>query len=321
MVKCDLFLMQDIPHPRYIEMAQLAEAAGCENVWVIDGQDVFPDPWATAALLAVNTDRVRIGPGVTNPVTRHPRVTAGAMLTIHELSGGRGILGLGAGDNAVRTLGRQPARIAEVREAVDTCRAKFRERKADIPIYVAANGPRLAAYACEAADGIIVPCIGTPQDLRRTLARVEVAARESSRGLRDLPVLIYVGFAVSHDRGEALDDARGGVARRLLNFVYYPEHFPPELEHLRPDVDALARGYDYTQHLKSHVAHSVLVSDALMEVAGIAGTPAEVLARFRALARETAGLNATFFVRPDGQGKQRSFELFVREVWPVLRES
>src|SRR3984893_6368782 len=42
MVKCDLFLMQDIPHPRYIEMAQLAEAAGCENVWVIDGQDVFP---------------------------------------------------------------------------------------------------------------------------------------------------------------------------------------------------------------------------------------------------------------------------------------
>src|SRR5215471_9343810 len=140
MVKCDLFLMQDIPHPRYIEMAQLAEAAGCENVWVIDGQDVFPDPWATAALLAVNTDRVRIGPGVTNPVTRHPRVTAGAMLTIHELSGGRGILGLGAGDNAVRTLGRQPARIAEVREAVDTCRAKFRERKADIPIYVAANG-------------------------------------------------------------------------------------------------------------------------------------------------------------------------------------
>ena len=166
-----------------------------------------------------------------------------------------------------------------------------------------------------------MPCIGTPQDLRRTLDRVEVAAREPGRSLRDLPVLIYVGFAVSHDRGEAVDDARGGVARRLLNFVYYPEHFPPELEHLRPDVDALARGYDYTQHLKSHVAHSALVSDALMEVAGIAGTPAEVLARFRALARETAGLNATFFLRPDGQRKQRSFELFVREVWPALRES
>ena len=286
MVKCDLFLMQDIPYPRYIEMARLAEAAGCENVWVIDGQDVFPDPWATAALLAVNTERVRIGPGVTNPVTRHPRVTAGAMLTIHELSGGRGILGLGAGDNAVRTLGREPARVSEVREAVDICREKFRERKADIPIYVAANGPRLAAYACEAADGIIVPCIGTPQDLRRTLDRVEVAARETGRSLHDMPVLIYVGFALSHDRREAL-----------------------------------ARGYDYTQHLKSHVAHTHLVSDALMDIAGIAGTPAEVVSRFRALWRETAGLNASFFLRPDGQGKERSFELFVREVWPALRDA
>ena len=319
MFRCDLFLMQDIPYRNYIAMAQLAEAAGCENVWVIDGQDVFPDPWATAALLAVNTQRVRLGPGVTNPVTRHPRVTAGAMLTIHELSGGRGILGMGAGDNAVRTLGREPARVSEVREAVEICREKFRARKAEIPIYVAANGPRLAAYACRAADGIIVPCIGTPEDLRRTLDRVEVAARESGRDPRDFPVLIYVGFAVARDRKEALDDARGGVARRLLNFVYYPEHFPPELAPLRKDVEALARGYDYTHHLKSHVAHSTLVSDALMDVAGIAGTPTQVATRFRALARETAGWNAKFFLRPDGEGKERSFELFVREVWPALR--
>src|SRR5499433_4258394 len=149
MVKCDLFLMQDIPHPQYIEMVQLAEAAGCEHVWVIDGQDVFPDPWATAALLAVNTDRVRIGPGVTNPLTRHPRVTANAILTIHELSGGRGILGLGAGDNAVRTLGWKPAKLAELREAVLICREKFRQHRAEIPIYVAGGGPRLNAYACE----------------------------------------------------------------------------------------------------------------------------------------------------------------------------
>lgn len=319
MAKVDLFLMQDVPVPRYLEMARLAEASGCENLWLIDGQDVFPDPWATAALCAVNTSRIRIGPGVTNPITRHPRVTANAMLTIHEISNGRGILGLGAGDNAVRTLGRAPAKIAEVREAVDICRQKFRERGADIPIYVAANGPKLAAYACEAADGILVPCIGTPEDLRRTLDRTDAAARAAGKDLREFPVLIYVGFAISHDRREALDDARGGIARRVLNFVYYPEHFPPELERLRGDVEALAGGYDYTHHLKSHVSHTHLVSDALMDAAGIAGTPREVLVKFRALWQETAGLNATFFLRPDGQGKQRSFELFVREVWPALR--
>jgi 5,10-methylenetetrahydromethanopterin reductase len=319
MAKVDLFLMQDIPYPRYLEMARLAEASGCENLWLIDGQDVFPDPWATAALCAVNTSRIHIGPGVTNPVTRHPRVTANAMLTIHELSGGRGILGMGAGDNAVRTLGRGPARVAELREAVDICRQKFRERHADIPIYVAAGGPRLNAYACEAADGIIVPCTGSLADLRRVLGRVETAARAAGRDVRALPILLYIGFAIAHDRQEAFEDARGGVARRVLNFVYYPQHFPPELEPLRGEVEALARSYDYHDHLKSHVSHARLVSEALLDTVGLAGTPADVLPKFQALWTETAGLNATLFLRPDGQGKQRTFELFVREVWPALR--
>src|SRR5262245_27161128 len=310
--------MQDIPRPRYLEMARLAEVHGCENLWLIDGQDVFPDPWATAALCAINTSRIRIGPGVTNPVTRHPRVTANAMLTIHELSGGRGILGLGAGDNAVRTLGRGPAKVAELREAVEVCRERFRQHRAEIPIYIAAGGPRLNAYACEAGDGIIVPCIGTAEDLRRTLGRVETAARDTGRNFRELPILIYVGYSVAHDRREALDDARGGLARRVLNFVYYPDHFPPELEHLRGEVDAIASGYNYNQNIKSHVSHTELVSDQMMDAAGLAGTPADVLPKFRALWRETEGLNATFFLRPDGRGKQRSWELFVREVWPNL---
>ena len=61
------------------------------------------------------------------------------------------------------------------------------------------------------------------------------------------------------------------------------------------------------------------VRDELMRAAGLAGTPAEMIPRFRALWRETDGLNATFFLRPDGRGKQRNFELFVREVWPALR--
>ncbi|MEE8301350.1 MAG: LLM class flavin-dependent oxidoreductase [Candidatus Tectomicrobia bacterium] len=318
MPKVDLFLMQDVPYPDFIEMAQLAEEHGCENLWLIDGQDVFPDPWTTAALCAVNTSRIRLGPGVTNPLTRHPRVTANAMLTVHELSGGRGILGLGTGDNAVRTLGWKPAQISVLREAVDICREKFNRHGAEIPIYIAAGGPKLNAYACEAADGIIVPGIGTPQDLQRVLRRVETAAQETGRPMQELPVLYYVGFAISYDRQEALDEARGGIARRVMNFVYNPAHFPPELEHLRAEIQYVSEGYDYTDHLKSHVPHTRLVSDALMEAAGIAGTPQEVLAKFKALAQEAAGLNFSFFLRPDGRGKKRSFELFVREVLPEL---
>ncbi len=319
MAKFDLFLMQDVPASDYIEMAQLAEEKGFENLWVIDGQDVFPDPWATAAVCAVNTSRMRIGPGVTNPLTRHPRVTANAMLTIHELSGGRGILGMGAGDNAVQTMGWKPARVSVVREAVEICRERFAKDKAEIPVYIAGGGPRMTAYACDAGDGIFMPGGGTVQELRRVLGRIEAAAKGAGRDIRDLPILYYLGgFAVSHDRGEALDDARGGIARRVLSLVNAPEGFPPELEHLRGDAQRAAEAYDYSGHLKSHLPHTQVVSDELVEGVGVAGTPAEVLPTFRELWEEVAGLNFTFFLRPDGLGKKRTFELFVREVLPGL---
>lgn len=136
MPKLDLLLFQDGPYPDVIATVQLAEERGFKNLWLIDSTDVYPDLWAMAAACAVNTSRIRIGPGVTNPLTRHPRVTANAMLTIHDMSGGRGILGVGSGDNAVRTLGWRPATVAEIAESVAVWRQKFRERGVGIPIYV-----------------------------------------------------------------------------------------------------------------------------------------------------------------------------------------
>ena len=72
-------------------------------------------------------------------------------------------------------------------------------------------------------------------------------------------------------------------------------------EHPTGEVDALARGYNYDQHLKSHVSHTRLVSDALLDVAGLAGTPADVLPRFRALWQETFG-------KPPVVANRRAFE-------------
>ena len=319
MAKFDLFLMQDMPHREVVELARLAEASGCENLWLIDGQDVFPDPWTTAALCAVSTSRIRIGPGVTNPITRHPRVTANATLSLHALSDGRAILGLGSGDNAVRTLGRRPASVAEMRDAIDVCRTRFRSDGADIPIYVAAAGPRMTALACESADGIIVPSgASTPEDLRRALERVDVALQDCGRDRASLRVLYYLGFAVAPKRKDALDDARGGVARRVMNFVGPGRLCPPELVHLRAEMEQVAAGYDYADHLKSHVAHASSVSDELVEAVSIAGTPQQAFACFADLWRAAEGHNVTFFLRPDGKGKHRSFELFVADILPSL---
>jgi len=86
-----------------VRLAQTAEACGFESVYVGDSQMIWNDVWVTLGAIATATSRVMLGTGVTNTVTRHPAVTANAVMTLNMLSNGRAKLGLGAGDSAVRT--------------------------------------------------------------------------------------------------------------------------------------------------------------------------------------------------------------------------
>ena len=90
-------------------LAAEAEALGFGGIWVADSQHVFRDPWAALALAAARTHRIRLATGVTNPVTRAPAVTACAVATLDELSGGRAVLGIGVGESAVHNLGLRRA--------------------------------------------------------------------------------------------------------------------------------------------------------------------------------------------------------------------
>ena len=326
MPKLDLFLSQDLPYPGYVEMAQLAEEHGFENLWLIDSPEAYYNIWAAAAVCAVNTSRIRIGPGVTNPLSRHPQVTANAALTIHDISGGRAILGLGAGDSAVRQWGGKPVTVSVMREAIEFFQERFKEKGADIPIYLAVGGPKMTALACEKADGIIGGGGGRrgPQGLQARLEQIKAVAKEVGRDMAKLPVEPTLSYAISHDRREAMDDMRGPIARGMKGiFIDRRGTWPTELEHLRADAERVAEAYDYKYHQLSHVPHAELVTDALVEEFGLAGTPEEVLPKFKALwqeasRQEAAGVDITFQIWPAGRGRKRSFELFIQEILPQL---
>ena len=103
-----------------------AENAGFGGVWVADSQSVFRDVWATLALCADRTRKIRLATGVTNPITRHPAMLSGNIATLNELSGERAILGMGRGESAVYNLGLKPATIREWEECALTVRALLR---------------------------------------------------------------------------------------------------------------------------------------------------------------------------------------------------
>src|SRR2546430_3517421 len=103
---------------RWADLASELEGEGVDHLWLIDSQLAMKDVYAGLILAAQRTSRMRLGTGVTNPLTRHPTVTASAIAAVAEVSGGRVVLGLGAGDSAVYGIGWRPARVAQVEAAL-----------------------------------------------------------------------------------------------------------------------------------------------------------------------------------------------------------
>src|SRR5258706_7629065 len=139
--------------------ARLAEDVGFSMVGVADSQSVFRELYATRALCAQATRRVRLGPSVTNPITRHPAVAASGIATIDEIAPGRAFFGIGSGDSAILNLAERPSTLADMRAYLEAVRAlhttgeaTFRGRvvrltwiKHAIPIYLSAEGTRTLA--------------------------------------------------------------------------------------------------------------------------------------------------------------------------------
>lgn len=157
------------PLTEIVALARRAEAAGLSHVWFPDSHLNFRDVWTTLGAVAVSTDRIGIGPSVTNLVSRHPSVTASAARSLYEICGDRFVLGIGAGDSAIGHSGLRHSSTAELREGMaqlrlwmsgadsDDCEVVVRHRGAVPPVFLAASGPANLRLAAEVADGVVTP--------------------------------------------------------------------------------------------------------------------------------------------------------------------
>src|SRR5262249_468236 len=93
--------------------AQEIEAAGWDGMFVVDSQNLSGDPYVALALAAPVTKRLGLGTGVTNSITRPAAAPATGITSVHRVSSGRAVLGIGRGDSALAHLGRAPARLKQ----------------------------------------------------------------------------------------------------------------------------------------------------------------------------------------------------------------
>src|SRR5689334_4198708 len=180
---------------RTVALTRLAEAAGFDYGWLFDSHVLWREPYVLLTLMAQATSTMRLGTCVTNPATREPSVTASALATLDEISGGRMDLGIGRGDSARRVLGKPPITIANTEEAVRVIRALVAGETIDyegtllqfpwtsgwtLPVWIAGYGPMAMAMSGRVADGIILQ-LADPDLIRWFGAQVREAAVAAGR--------------------------------------------------------------------------------------------------------------------------------------------
>ena len=102
------------------------EAEGWDGGWTVDSQNIAADPYVSLALVASATKTFKFMIGVTNPITRHPAVTAGAIASLQVLSRGRAVLGIGRGDSSLAYLGASPMPVKAFEDHVQMIQTYLR---------------------------------------------------------------------------------------------------------------------------------------------------------------------------------------------------
>lgn len=283
-------------------MAQLAENLGFHSLVFADTQCLTPEVWSQLMLAATATERIQLGPGVTNPVSRDPAVTASAALGLQVASKGRVVLGIGRGDSSMAKIGRRPAALQVFEVYLDQLRSYLRgeevtrgEERSRIewldsvavpppPIEVAATGPKVIEIAARRADRICFAVGADPERLTACIGQARAAAEGAGRDPDQLEFGAYVNCVIHPDRSEAREAIRGG----LSVFAHFSGFEGMDIDALPEGTRGAARllrsQYDMDNHALTSGAHAQALDDAFIHHFGIAGPVDEAKGRFRELA-------------------------------------
>lgn len=225
------------PPGEFVRMVRRVEELGLKDLWLTDSSLHSRYCYSYLTLAATNTTSIRLGTAVTNPVTRHPALGAVGIATIDEISGGRAVHGIGAGDRPLEALGLRPARLALLEDSVAAARrlwsgesiswqargftleeAHLRHgARADIPVYLSASGPRTLELAGRIADGVILLAGLHPDGIRYALEQIDRGAEQAGRARPAITVFAY---------GAIDDDEQAALARARSIAAWFPQTAP-----------------------------------------------------------------------------------------------
>ncbi|GAA2366112.1 TIGR03842 family LLM class F420-dependent oxidoreductase [Streptomyces cuspidosporus] len=327
-----LVLQTDPPASAVVGLMKRAEDAGFSHGWTFDSAVLWQEPFVIYSRVLEHTERLIVGPMVTNPSTRTWEVTASTFATLNEMYGNRTVCGIGRGDSAMRVAGRRPNTLARLGEAIDAIRglAEGREAVVDgtpvripwvtggkLPVWMAAYGPKALALAGRKADGFILQ-LADPYLTEWMVGAVRTAAAEAGRDPDAVTICVAAPAYVGDDLGHAREQCRwfgGMVGNHVADLVSrYGEHSDAVPESLTAYVKERA-GYDYSHHGRAGNPSTDFVPDEIVDRFCLLGPPEAHIEKLRAL--RALGVDQ-FAVYAMHDAKEATIDAYGERVIPAL---
>jgi probable F420-dependent oxidoreductase len=293
-------LQTNPPAARVVQLAQLAEAHGFSHVWTFDSHLLWEEPYVIHSAILAATNKVVVGPFVTNPATRDWTVTASVFATLNEMYGNRTICGIGRGDSAVRVTNGSPVTMAELRESIHVIRELGNSRAVEykgatlqfpwsrgstLDVWVAAYGPMALKLAGEVGDGFILQLADV--DIAAWMIKtVRDAASAAGRDPDALAFCVAAPMYIGDDWEHMRDQCRwfgGMVGNHVADIVAKYGHHGAIPDALASYIEGRT-GYDYNTHGRAENDHVDFVPDDIVDRFCILGSAEEHIAKLQALA-------------------------------------
>jgi 5,10-methylenetetrahydromethanopterin reductase len=323
-VRSGVALQPVYPSAQFGDMVERIEGHGFDELWLTDSSLHSRYSYMYLTIAALRTRRMTLGTAVTNPVTRHPALGAVASATLNEISGGRAVYGIGAGDRPLHALGLAPARLALLEDSIvaarrlwtgesvtweargfslDDAHMRF-DVPCEIPVYISASGPKTLELAGRIADGVVLLAGLHPDGLRYALEHIDRGVEAAGRSERP-KISVFAYGAIDDDREAALEAARTIAA-------WFPQTAPVycELAGLPRDlVERVRTMYAGGEFQEAAEAARLLPDDFVRRMA-LAGDAADTAEHVATLAELGVDSMTVFPLGPDVEYRMRTVASF-----------
>jgi probable F420-dependent oxidoreductase len=324
-------VLPDPPHQRFLELIQLAEQHGFEYGWTYDSHILWQESYATLAVAADRTERIKLGHFVTNPGIRDPTIVASWYATLQDISNGRMVMGIGRGDSSRRVVGLKPVKVAEferrcamIKELMNGREVEWNEKQLklgwvrdelpEIEMWVAGYGPKALAVAGRVGDGVIIQ-LADPQIIQWIMDTARASAEEAGRDPSALKCIVGAPSMISDDLAKARDQVRwfpAMVSNHVMDLIE-KYGWESEIPTALTDYVKARKFYDYKDHSRVGAAHGEFVSDDICDRFCVLGTTDQATEKLREL--ESVGVDQ-FNIYLMTEGQEETLKAYGDEIIP-----